>query len=115
MNQIEGGLRAIFPEIVEYFHSKKFDLVKDTGANMLFQKKIFIEEINQNVFLYFNVESKFSNFLTSYVILNNGKKVNSKKMIEFGKKRVTRNDLDANFNLLIASYDNYNLTKLKNY
>lgn len=78
-----GGIKKLFPEFVGYFEENGFELVEDSGSNLVY-KKALTDNYPYNKYLFLGIESKFTNVAYGYVISVNGKKTNGMN-VEFPK------------------------------
>lgn len=69
-------MKKLFPEFVNYFEKNGFELVEDSGTNLVY-KKALINNQRSNKFLFLAVESKFANLMYGYIITKDGSKVKS--------------------------------------
>ena len=78
-----GGMKKLFPEFVEYFEFNDFELVSDTGTNLIYKMALTNHPPFDN-YLFLGIESKFTNIAYGYIITSDGKKVNGLN-VEFRK------------------------------
>jgi len=71
-----GGMVKLFPEFVSYFEKNEFELVNDSGTNLVY-KIVLTNNQMSNKFLFLGLESKFSNIIYGYIVTQDNKKIKS--------------------------------------
>jgi len=71
-----GGMVKLFPEFVSYFEKNGYELVEDSGTDLVY-KKLLTNNQKSNKFLFLGLESKFTNIMYGYIVTQDNKKIKS--------------------------------------